>query len=217
MSNVFTRIKDSISADIHQLLDDKEEKNPIAALNNYLRQSEQQKDKVKKLLQRHYRLKEEFTSEYHHAQDLADKRYKQAQVAKDANEQELYEFAETEHEEYARRANRMKEARENTVRQIDQLERKYKEMNHKLKDMHLKRMELMGRENVARTNEQINRVLHGDTSKSFDRFSELEQFIEKIEKKVNKAYYESTFDQKIADLEKEMMYSKQEPSKENNL
>src|SRR5699024_9142884 len=136
MSNVFTRIKDSISADIHQLLDDKEEKNPIASLNNYLRQSEQQKEKVKKLLQRHYRLKEEYTSEYHHAQDLADKRYKQAQIAKQANEADLYEFAQTEYEEYDRRARRMKQARENAVHQIEQLERSYKEMTHKLKDMH---------------------------------------------------------------------------------
>ena len=55
MDNIFTRIKNSISADMHQLLDRKEEKNPIAALNNYLRQSEQEKEKVKTLQQRHYK------------------------------------------------------------------------------------------------------------------------------------------------------------------
>lgn len=202
MSNVFTRMADSISADIHQMLDNKEEKNPIAALNHYLRQSEQQKDKVKKLLQRQYQLKEEFTSEYHQAQDQADKRYKQAQIAKQANEDDLFDFAQREYEEYHARAVRMKQAREDTVQQIDQLERRYKEMTHKLKDMHLKRMELMGRENVARTNHQLNSVLDGNGSKSYDKFQELEQFIDKIEKKVNHAYYESTFDQKIADLEK---------------
>lgn len=211
MSNVFTRMVDSISADIHQMIDSKEEKNPITSLNHYLRQSEQQKEKVKKLLQRQYRLKEEFTSEYHQAQDQADKRYKQAQVAKQADEDELFDFAQREYEEYHARAVRMKQAREDTVEQIDQLEKRYKEMTHKLKDMHLKRMELMGRENVARTNQQMNRVLNEDGSKSFGKFQELEQFIEKIEKKVNQAYYESTFDQKIADLEKSFT-SKQEES-----
>ena len=50
MSNVFTRMVDSISADIHQMIDSKEEKNPITSLNHYLRQSEQQKEKVKKLV-----------------------------------------------------------------------------------------------------------------------------------------------------------------------
>lgn len=216
MSNVFTRIKDSISADIHQALDNKEDKNPIAALNNYLRQSEQEKEKVKKLLQRHYRLKEEFTTEYHKAQDKADKRLKQAEIAKRANEQELYDHAFGEYEEYHTRAKRMKQAREDTVSQVDQLERKYKEMNHKLKDMHLKRMELMGRENVARTNEQINRVMYGNGEQSYNRFNELENFIEKIEKKVNKAYYESTFDQKIAELEKEFDIKK-EPKESESL
>ena len=60
LQNIFTRIKNSISADLHQFMDKKEEKNPIAALNNYLRQSEQEKEKVRKLLERHYKLQKEF-------------------------------------------------------------------------------------------------------------------------------------------------------------
>lgn len=204
MANVFTRIKDSISADIHQLLDSKEEKNPISSLNHYLRQSEQQKEKVKQLLERHYKLRDEFTTEFHQAEDRANKRLHQANIAKTANETELYNFAMQEYKEYQMRAERMKQAREDAVHQIDQLERKYKEMNHKLKDMHLKRMELMGRENLIRANEQMNKVMHEDVDKPFSRFRELEQFIESLESKVNQAYYQSTFDHKIAELERNM-------------
>jgi len=207
LENVFTRIKNSISADMHQFLDRKEEKNPIAALNNYLRQSELEKEKVKKLLQRHYKLKDEFTSEYLQAKDQAEKRQKQADIAKRADEEELYHYAMKEFEEYDGRARRMKASRENTIHQIEQLESKYKEMNHKLKDMHLKRMELMARENVARTNQEINRVLEGDGQSAYNRFNELENFIDRIEQRVNKAYYESTFDQRIADLEREMNFN----------
>jgi len=206
------RMKEQISADIHQLLDEKEEKNPIAALNNYLRQSEQEKEKVKKLLERHYRLKEEFTNEYNQADEQATKRFNQADIAKRANEQALYEYAMKEYEGYKARSDRMKLAKENANEQIEQLEAKYKEMSHKLKDMHLKRMELMGRENVARTTQQINRVLHGNAKASFDRFHELETFIENIEKKVNQVYYESTFDQRIADLEKELRHETKDES-----
>lgn len=209
MDNIFTRIKNSISADMHQLLDRKEEKNPIAALNNYLRQSEQEKEKVKKLLQRHYKLKDEFTQEFIVAEEQATKRKRQADIAKVANEEELYNYAMKEFEEYAQRAKRMKLARENTTEQIEQLETKYKEMSHKLKDMHLRRMELMGRENVARTNEEINRVLHGNGENAYNRFQELEAFIDRIEQRVNKAYYASTFDQKIADLEREIDFQAQ--------
>src|SRR5699024_1360707 len=131
------------------MMDRKEEKNPIAALNNYLRQSELEKAKIKKLLERHYKLKNEFANEYLLAEEQAEKRQQQADIAKRADEEELYHFAIKEFEEYNNRAKKMKASRENTAHQIEQLEAKYKEMNHKLKDMHLKRMELMGRENVA--------------------------------------------------------------------
>lgn len=212
MSNVFIRMKDSISQDLHHLLDQKEEKNPIAALNHYLRQSEQEKDKVKKLLERQYQLKEKFTKEWCEADDHANKRKHQANIAKTANEQELFEFAEREYEEYASRAARLKAAREEITDQIYDLEAKYKEMSHKLKDMHLRRMELMGRENVARANQQMNDILQEDVNKPSSRFSDLEKFIEGIENKVNQRYYESTFDQKIAALERK---SEQESAESN--
>ncbi len=212
MSNVFIRMKDSISQDLHHLLDQKEEKNPIAALNHYLRQSEQEKDKVKKLLERQYQLKEKFTKEWCEADDHANKRKHQANIAKTANEQELFEFAEREYEEYASRAARLKAAREEITDQIYDLEAKYKEMSHKLKDMHLRRMELMGRENVARANQQMNDILQEDANKPSSRFNDLEKFIEGIENKVNQRYYESTFDQKIAALERK---SEQESAESN--
>lgn len=204
MTNIFTRIKDSITADLHHLLDQKEQKNPLASLNQYLRQSEQEKEKVRKLVERQYRLKDEFTREYYKAQDLADKRRKQAAIAEKAEETQMYEFAIKEHQEYQARADRMKQAREEAIEQLELLEQKYEEMKHKLKDMHLKRMELMGRENVAHANHQINRVLEDVSDKPFSKFAEMERYIEGLEYKVNSAFYRSTFDSKIAKLEKEM-------------
>lgn len=204
MANIFTRIKDTISADLHDLLDKKEQKNPVASLNHYLRQSEQETEKVRKLIKRQYRLKDEFTKEFHQAQDMADKRLKQATIAEKANEEQMHAFAVKEHEEYQHRADRMKQSREEAVQQLELLEQKYEEMKHKLKDMHLRRMELMGRENIARASHQMNRVLHDTADKPYARFSEMERYIEDLEYKVNSAYYRSTFDSKIAQLEKEM-------------
>ncbi|WP_042222593.1 PspA/IM30 family protein [Oceanobacillus manasiensis] len=204
MSNLFSRIKDSISADLHTMMDKKEQKNPITALNQYLRQSEQEKEKVRRLVDRQYKLKEEFTREYHKAQDMADKRLKQASIAERAKEEQMHEFALKEHEEYQARADRMKASREEAVEQLESLEQKYEEMKHKLKDMHLKRMELMGRENIAKANHQMNKVVDETSEKPFSKFAEMEQYIENLEYKVNSSYYRSTFDSKIAKLEKEM-------------
>ncbi|HLS10055.1 PspA/IM30 family protein [Lentibacillus sp.] len=204
MTNLWTRIKDSVSADLHNMLDQKEQKNPLASLNQYLRQSEQEKEKVRKLIERQYRLRDEFTREYHKAQDMADKRLKQAGIAEKAGEEEMRAFARNEHEEYQIRADRMKASREEAVQQLETLEQKFEEMKHKIKDMHLRRMELMGRENVANANHQISQVIEETSEKLFSRFSELEQYIEGLEYKVNSSYYRSTFDNKIAKLEKDM-------------
>ncbi|MDY0405193.1 PspA/IM30 family protein [Virgibacillus sp. 179-BFC.A HS] len=204
MTNLFTRIKDSISADIHQMLDQKEQRNPIAALNQYLRQSEQEKEKVRRLIERQYRLKEQFATEYIKAQEMAEKRKKQATIAEKAGEEEMRAFAIKEYEEFEARAQRMRAAKDDAAAQLESLERKYEEMKHKLKDMHLRRMELMGRENMIHANHQINRVLDESTDKPFSRFAELERYMDNLEYKVNSAYYRSTFDSKISKLEKEM-------------
>lgn len=204
MANIFTRLKDSIEADVHDMLDKKEQKNPIKALNQYLRQAEQETEKVRKLIDRQYKLKDEFTREYMKAQDFADKRLKQAEIAEKAGEEELYNFAKRDYEEYQARAERMKTSRTEASNQLEELEQKYEEMKHRLKDMHLRRMELMGRENIAHANHQMNNVLENVSEKPFSRFAETERYIDNLEYKVNSAYFRSTFDSKIAKLEKEL-------------
>ncbi|QHE52641.1 PspA/IM30 family protein [Pontibacillus sp. HMF3514] len=204
MANLFSRIKDTISADLHDMLDEKEEQNPIAKLNQYLRESEKETEKVRKLVERQYRLKEEFTREYHQAKEMANKRKKQSDVAQKAGEESMYQFAIQEYEEYQARADRMDQMRQQASEQLESLEQKYEEMKHRLKDMRLKRMELMGRENIARAHNRINYVMDQSTENPYSKFSELDQYMQNIEHKVNSAYYRNTFDSKIEQLEKRM-------------
>ncbi|MBT2726669.1 PspA/IM30 family protein [Bacillus sp. ISL-75] len=206
MTNLFTRIKNTITADLHQALDQKDKQNPIALLNQYLRQCEQETEKVRKLLERQYTLKDEFTREYQQASQLAEKRKYQAEIASKAGETELYQFASAEHQQYADRASRLSTSLEQVKNQLVVLERKYEEMKHKLKDMHLRRMELMGRENVTRANLQINQVLDSNTysDKSYSKFKDIENYLDRLEHQVNSSYYRNTIDARVAQLEKEM-------------
>ncbi|MFE4704380.1 PspA/IM30 family protein [Peribacillus simplex] len=206
MGNLFSRMKQTISADFHDLLDKKEQKNPIGMLNQYLRQCEQETEKVGKLLERQYLLKEEFTREYNQAQNLAEKRKHQAEIAKQSEETDLMEFAVKESLHYEDRALSLKEAHKSAEVQLAELERKYEEMKHKLKDMHLKRLELMGRENIARANNRINRVLDGSNSeaKPVAMFEEMEHYIDRIEHQVHTDYNRHTIDARIVQLEKEL-------------
>lgn len=206
MTNLFTRIKDTVMADLHNALDQKEKKNPIALLNQYLRQCEQETEKVSKLLQRQYTLKDEFTREHTQAIQLAEKRKYQAEVASKAGEIELYQFASAEYEQYQSRADRLGASLEQVNGQLGELERKYEEMKHKLKDMHIRRLELMGRENVTRANLRMNQVLESNTGEdqASSRFQEIDTYLDRLEQQVNSSFYRSTIDSRIAQLEKDM-------------
>lgn len=205
VNQLFSRMKQSIFADVYDLLDNKEKKNPIAMLNQYLRQCEQETEKVRKLVERQSLLKSEFTREYNNAQQFADKRKRQAEIAKQAGEVELMEFAVQDSVQYEERAIRLKGALQQAEQQLEELERKYEEMMHKLKDMSIKRMELMGQENIARANHRINQVLTADQDyeKPVARFEEMEQYLARIEQQVNSNYHRHTIDARIAQLEKE--------------
>ncbi|MGP3609101.1 PspA/IM30 family protein [Anoxybacteroides rupiense] len=204
--SLFSRIKNVIAADLHELLDEKEKKNPIAMLNQYLRQCEQETEKVRQFIERQYLLKEEFLREYHHAKQLADKRQKQAEIASKAGETELLEFAAQEHTQYEERAAQLKHSYENVQQHLMELEKKYEEMKHKLKDMHIRRMELMGRENLAHAHYRINQVLDANrySSKSVPVFSDIESYLERLEQQVHSSYYRNTIDARIAQLEKQL-------------
>ncbi|AGK52228.1 PspA/IM30 family protein [Bacillus sp. 1NLA3E] len=205
MSNLFTRIKNTVLADLNEVLDQKDQKNPIALLNQYLRECELETEKVRKLVERQYSLRDQFSREYQIAKEFAEKRSRQAEIASQAGEKDLYQFALNEKVQYEERALRLKESLQTVLNQVGELEQKYEEMKHKLKDMNIRRLELMGRENVTRAHNRINKVLENNTysNQSFSRFEEIESYLDRLEQQVNSAYYRNTIDARIAQLEKE--------------
>lgn len=214
MSNIFTRMMDSLNADVHELLDKKEQSNPIKMLNQYLRECEQQVEKVHQLVERQCRLKEELMREHAEAKRFYEKRAHQVEVASRAGEVELYDFALAEKNQYEDRVNRLETAIAEASKQLDELEFKYAEMKHKLKDMQLRRLELMGRENVARANQRIDFVLDSQkdgAARAGARFEEMESYMNRLEKKVETDYYRQTIDARIEQLENE------EKNSESNL
>ncbi|MEH7115470.1 PspA/IM30 family protein [Neobacillus niacini] len=204
MTNLFTRIKNIITADLNEALDKKEIQNPIVLLNQYLRQCEQETDKVGKFLERQTALKDEFTKELQAAEELASKRKYQAEIALNAGETELYQFAADEQQLYSTRADRLRASLEQVNGQLSELEKKHVEMKNKLKDMQLRRMELMGRENVTRANHKMNQVLE---YKPISRFEEIENYIDRLENQVNRSYNQTSIESRIEQLEKDMKIS----------
>lgn len=206
MNNLFSRMKQTLTADFYHVLDKMEQKNPIALLNQYLRQAEAETEKVRQLVERQYQLKAEFTKELAEAEGLAEKRKNQAKIAEKAGESELQAFAIQESELYSTRALRIKEALVKAEKQLNELEYKYREMKHKLKDMNIRRMELMGKENIAHAHQRMNQVIDaGSTSSSSTgKFEDTENYLDNLEQRINSNYQRQSIDARIIQLEKDM-------------
>ncbi|MEK3798782.1 PspA/IM30 family protein [Peribacillus sp. FSL H8-0477] len=206
MNDLFSRMKQTLTADFYHVLDKMEQKNPIALLNQYLRQAEAETEKVRQLVERQYQLKAEFTKELAEAEGLAEKRKNQAKIAEKAGESELQAFAIQENELYSTRALRIKEALVKAEKQLNELEYKYREMKHKLKDMNIRRMELMGKENIAHAHQRMNQVIDaGSTSSSSTgKFEDTENYLDNLEQRINSNYQRQSIDARIIQLEKDM-------------
>lgn len=203
MTNIFTRIKDSVLADLHELVDQKEQKNPIAHVNQYIRECEQEVKKIKRLVEKQYDIKFEINRELDQAKMMLEKRRKQYELAEEMQETELANEAKMELDEYEARVEQLTAMHDQSIKDLEVLETKYIKMKQRLKDLHIKRLEFESRANIARTKQGMNKVLETElVSKSFSKFAELESYIERLENKIERDYRSQTLDARFYDLEK---------------
>lgn len=217
MTNLFERIKQSIAADFHDVIDQKEERrNPVSVLNQYVRESEAEVKKAKILLERQGLLKEEFHREWKQAEQMVKKRKEQGRIALQAGAEDLAEIALREQALYEEREIQLQKAFDNAEQQLQELEQKYREMKLKVKDMHIKQLELMGRENVITMKNKMNKILDGsEFGKAAEKFEDLEMDMERKELTADNEYEISIFDARIQQLAKEI--KKQESSSTTSL
>ena len=166
MNSLWNRFKYSVQADLHTVFDKKESKNPIAMLNQYIREAEKQTDSIGKLLERQSKLKAELQKELTEAEKMADKRRSQLELAQAAGEEDLIAFAEEEITAYDTRAAELSESVMETAYELISLERKFEEMKHKVKDMKVRQLQLMGKENVTRAHHRMDQVISPENADS---------------------------------------------------
>ncbi|WP_163539966.1 PspA/IM30 family protein [Gracilibacillus sp. YIM 98692] len=203
MSHLLTRIKDSVMADLHDLMDQKEEKNPIAHVNQYIRDCEHEVKKIKRLVEKQYHIKQDMSRELSQAKMMVEKRNRHKLLAEEMQEVELAGEAQQELEQFEQRVQQLTRMHDQSIKDLEALEAKYVQMKQKLKDLYVKRLELRSRENIARTKQGINKVLETElVSKSASKFAELENYIERIEQRVYTDHRLHTLDARFAELEK---------------
>ena len=74
MTDLFTKLKRTLEADLYEIMETKDKKHPLYKLNQYLRESENEVGQVQRLIERQYRLKNEVKREHQTAYDMAQKR-----------------------------------------------------------------------------------------------------------------------------------------------
>lgn len=219
MNNLFEKIKQTIVTDFNEVTTVKDKQNPIALLNRYVRESEMEVEKAAKLIDRQRILKQEFYKELKTAQALADKRKDQGKLAMEAGANDLAETALHYQAQAEQQVQRLEQSYETVVNQLEQLEQKYEEMKLKVKDMHFKRLELMGRENVLSMKEKMNKVLdESEFGKAAEKFESIESTMKQKEVTADNEYEITIFDAKIQQLAKEInLLEKQKLTNENVL
>ncbi|WHP39415.1 PspA/IM30 family protein [Lysinibacillus boronitolerans] len=197
--NLFQRFRYTVEADLHQLFDKKEQKNPIAMLNQYIREAEKQTEQTGKLLERQGQLKEKLEQEYKENADLLAKRESQLALAKSSGEQDLIDFATDDVTAYSARNLTLQASIEASTREYFELERKFETMKHKIKDMKVRQLQLMGKENVTRAHHQMDGMIAKNNKTNFE---DLEAYIDKLAYQIDKDHELTTFEARLAELEK---------------
>ncbi|MFC6041041.1 PspA/IM30 family protein [Paenisporosarcina macmurdoensis] len=206
MTTLWKRFKYAFEADLHNAFDKKEQKNPIAMLNQYIREAEKQTEKTGTWIERQSQLKIQLEKELQESQEMLAKRTTQLELANQTNEGELIDFAKAEVAAYTNRAEVLQASISRTTEELFGLEQKYEEMKHKVKDMKVRQLQLMGKENVTRAHHQMDRMLQPESSKNADNrlvaFDEMEQYIDRLGQRIEKDHDVSSMERRLAQLEK---------------
>lgn len=201
MNSLWNRFKYTVQADLHTLLDKKENKNPIAMLNQYIREAEKQTESVGKLLDRQAKLKEELEKELAAAEAMAEKRRGQLELANATGEEDLVAFAEQEVGSYEKRAAELSGSVTEAAYELMSLERKFEEMKHKVKDMKVRQLQLMGKENVTRAHRRMDQIISPE-NKDMSNMDEMKAYIDNLGGKIQKDYESSSMERRLELLEK---------------
>ena len=201
MNSLWNRFKYSVQSDLHAVFEKKESKNPIAMLNQYIREAEKQTDSIGKLLERQSKLKAELQKELSEAEKMADKRRNQLTLAQATGEEDLISFAEEEIAAYETRATQLSESVMETAHELISLERKFEEMKHKVKDMKVRQLQLMGKENVTRAHHRMDQVISSENKDNhIATVSEMNTYIENLGGKIDRDYEISSMERRLDSL-----------------
>lgn len=203
MKNVFDQLNDFANQMMTEVKKAAEQGEvPAKKLVRHIRITESDLKEIDRLLERQRSLLSELTQKQDEAKELADKRFAQVEIAKQAEEQELAERAAIESKHYGEQFRFFEELIVETKRELTQLEREALELKLKLEDLQNKRYEWMMRENVSNLKSKMNQVLEREPNATIKQEEHPFTAAEAAEPDVAEQTPEDDIDSRIAELER---------------
>lgn len=210
MTTVWERFKFAIATDLDAIVTKKEEKNPIALLNQYINEAEKQTEAAGKWLERQSQLNSKLEKELSEASAMLEKRQSQLELAQASGESDLSAFAEAEAAAYSARVAELQQSIEENLTELNGLEQRYEEMKHKVKDMKVKQLQLMGKENATRAHHQMDKVLNPElVAERIGSYEDMASYIKTLGSKVEEQHERSAMERRLEVLEKNSAKSKE--------
>jgi lia operon protein LiaH len=163
--NIIQRFITEVEVTLHDLFDKKEKNNPLARLNLYVRQVEKETMKVKELIKRQNDLLEKLRSDIPVVETQLENRKDQLELAQEANDEQLLDFAKQEVASLEMRLQVLQETEQETAAQYMELELKFEQMKHQLEYMKVRQLQLMSKENSAHANAYMDEVTNKQSGK----------------------------------------------------
>lgn len=95
---------------------------------------------------------------------MLQKRQSQLELAQSASESDLTRFMEMEVATYSQRAADLKATIGENLSEINRLGQRFEEMKYKAKDMKVRQLQVIGKENATRAHHQMDKVLNPEVT-----------------------------------------------------
>ncbi|MGJ8729947.1 PspA/IM30 family protein [Listeria aquatica] len=211
MANLFDKLK-QWNKDVSKKLDERTEKKRNS-VSYYMDKTKAEMKEAERMVEKQRELKSLFYKEYKEMEIYVEKRRHQVEVANEAGETKLADFAQKEVTQYEEQLAATKEHYDQATTRLEELELQMHEMRLKWKNLKTQHLAEMAEKNAEETSQKMDKVIHDMSWGSVSDYHEAQKqrdLAEEANKKADMAKELSqSFDDLMDELEKKTTKSKE--------
>lgn len=211
MANFFDKMKEW-NKEVTKKIDERAEKRR-SSVTYYMDKTKAEMKDAERMVEKQRELKSLFYKEYKEMETYVEKRRRQVEIAEEAGETKLAEFAKAEVTQYEEQLQTTKGHYEQASKQLEDLELRMHEMRLKWKNLKTQHLAEMAEKNAAETSDKMDKVIHDMSWGSVSDYHEAQKqrdLAEEANKKADMAKELSqSFDELMDELEKKTAKSKE--------